>query len=292
MPGTNTIGQAIEKLEGRLLKKLTVEHVQQVFGGDISQTYLLTTNAGKFFLKMNDGAGTDMFEKEYNGLQLLRSANAVPIPIPLVHGSAEGHIFLVMEYLAKGKPAKDFWQHFGHGLAAMHKNTQRYFGLDENNYIGTIPQLNTYAGTWAAFYAQQRIMPLMQQALRQNKCSLNDVTLAEKLCDKFDTIFPAEPPALLHGDLWGGNFMAGENGQPVIYDPAAYYGHREMDIAMTMLFGGFDKLFYNHYNDVYTLQPGWQRRVQLCQLYPLLVHLLLFGGHYYYSVMDIIKQFQ
>ncbi len=195
-----------------------------------------------------------------------------------------------MEHIPKGQPASNFWQQFGHGLAAMHKNTNEIFGLNEDNYIGTIPQPNKPANSWAAFYTQ-RIMHLMQMALVEKKCALNDVLLAEKLCAKFDALFPTEQPALLHGDLWSGNFMAGETGQPVIYDPAVYYGHREMDIAMTMLFGGFDKQFYTHYNEAYPLQPGWQQRVQLCQLYPLLVHLFLFGGHYYYSVMDIIKKY-
>ncbi|HXL55686.1 MAG TPA: fructosamine kinase family protein, partial [Chitinophagaceae bacterium] len=94
-----------------------------------------------------------------------------------------------------------------------------------------------------------------------------------------------------HGDLWSGNFMVNDKGEPVIYDPAVYYGYREMDIAMTLLFGGFDNHFYNYYNEVFPLQKGWEQRVELCQLYPLLVHLILFGGHYYYSVMNIVKSF-
>jgi fructosamine-3-kinase len=279
-------------LRDALQQDIVIEQVQPVFGGDINSTFLLGTNAGRLFLKTNTAAPADMFEREYNGLQLLRATNAFTVPKPLAYGSEGDNTFLVMEYMAKGRPANNFWQQFGHGLAAIHNHTQNWFGLDENNYIGTIPQPNKHTDTWAGFYAQQRIMHLMQKALEQKSCSVNDVVLAEKLCTRFDTLFPKEPPALLHGDLWSGNFMAGEDGRPVIYDPAVYYGHREMDIAMTMLFGGFDKQFYHYYNEAHPLQAGWQQRVQLCQLYPLLVHLLLFGGHYYYSVMDVIKQYQ
>ncbi len=276
-------------LQTVLQKDVSIQNVQQVFGGDINQTFLLETTKGKFFVKTNADMRGDMFEKESNGLSLLGSTNAIRVPKPIVYGSFEGTIFLVMEYIEKGKPAKDFWQQFGYGLAALHKVTQPQFGLSENNYIGSIPQSNTHADTWAEFYAQKRIMPLMQQALKQGKCAIGDVRSAEKLCNKFESLFPKEPPALVHGDLWGGNFMVAENGQAVIYDPAVYYGHREMDIAMTLLFGGFDSQFYTYYNEAYALQPGWQKRVSLYQLYPLLVHLLLFEGHYYNSVMDIIK---
>ena len=107
----------------------------------------------------------------------------------------------------------------------------------------------------------------------------------------FDILFPREDPALIHGDLWSGNFLSNEIGEPVIFDPAVYYGNREMDIAMSLLFGGFDKSFYFHYNEFFPLQPDWKERIRLCQLYPLLVHLILFGGHYYTSVISTIKAY-
>ena len=278
-------------LQNKLNQPVSIIGRRQVFGGDINQTFILQTTTGKLFVKLNSASAGDMFEKENNGLQLLAQAQAVAVAKPVVAGSADGQIFLVMEFIEKGVPAANFWQQFGHGLARLHKTTIDSFGLDENNYIGTIPQQNKACATWAEFYTHQRIIPLMQQALRQHKCSLDDVRAAERLCGRFEELFPAEQPALLHGDLWSGNFMAGEDGGPVIYDPAVYYGHREMDIAMTLLFGGFDSNLYSYYNEAYPLQPGWRQRVPLCQLYPLLVHLLLFGGHYYNSVMEIIKRY-
>jgi len=286
----NLINAIAGALRTVLQQDIIVERIQQVFGGDINKTFVLHTNAGRWFLKTNTATLPGMFEKEYNGLQQLRATNMLPVPQPLAHGSSGNEAFLVMEHIAKGQPTNNFWQQFGHGLAAVHKNPQAFFGLNEDNYIGTVLQPNKPADSWAAFYTQ-RIMGLMQQASAQKKCAVDDVGLAEKLCLKFDALFPVEPPALLHGDLWSGNFMVGENGQPVIYDPAVYCGHREMDIAMTMLFGGFDRQFYTHYNETYPLQPGWQQRIQVCQLYPLLVHLLLFGGHYYDSAMGVIKKY-
>ncbi|MGN6215009.1 fructosamine kinase family protein [Parafilimonas sp.] len=270
---------------------VNVMQQQQVFGGDINQTYRLQTNIGPFFLKLNNGKLNDMFEKEFNGLRLLHKTKTIKIPEPILNGKIDNKIFLVTEFIEKGSASKTFWQTFAQQLAGLHKHSDELFGLAENNYIGSLHQSNTYCETWSGFYASQRILPLMQLAFSQNKCSKNDLAKAEKLCSRFAEIFPVEPPALIHGDLWSGNFMAGNKGEPVIFDPAVYYGNREMDIAMSLLFGGFSSNFYNYYHEVFPLQPGWKERINLCQLYPLLVHLILFGGHYYNSVIDIINSY-
>ena len=232
-----------------------------------------------------------MFEKEFNGLQALQRADPIHIPQPILYGSFNSVIFLVLEYVGKGKPANNFWQQFAKGLAGIHRKTQLQFGFKENNYIGSLAQENELTNEWPEFYSTQRIMPLINQVYSQNKCTKEDVLKAERLCNRFAELFPKEQPSLLHGDLWSGNFIANNNGEPVIYDPAVYFGYREMDIAMTLLFGGFDRSFYGYYNELFPLQKGWEQRISLCQLYPLLVHLVLFGGHYYYSVMNIIKSF-
>lgn len=284
-------------------KPVHIQSKTQVFGGDINQTFQIQTNIGAFFLKLNDGRLKDMFEKEFAGLQLLHQTKTIKIPQPILYGnfsepiipaeagtsSNENYIFLITEFIQKGNPSKDFWQTFAQQLAALHQRSNEKFGLSINNYIGSLHQQNNFCATWAEFYTTQRIMPLMQLAFNQNKCNKADINLAEKLCNRFNELFPEEKPALLHGDLWAGNFMSDKDGNPIIYDPAVYYGNREMDIAMSLLFGGFDKSFYDDYNEASPLQPNWKERVELCQLYPLLVHLLLFGGHYYNSVMKIIK---
>ncbi len=280
-----------EGLSSHFNQPVQLQGQQQVFGGDINQTYWLQTNIGAFFLKLNDGELNDMFEKEFNGLQLLYETNTIKIPEPILHGKIGNKLFLVTEYIERGSFSKTFWQTFAQQLAGLHKHSNKLFGLHENNYIGSLHQSNTYCKTWSVFYASQRILPLMQLAFSQNKCSKDDVTKTEKLCKRLSDIFPEENPALIHGDLWGGNFMAEKNGEPVIFDSAVYYGNREMDIAMSLLFGGFDSSFYNYYNEALPLQPGWKERIELCQLYPLIVHLILFGGHYYNSVRNIINSY-
>jgi len=290
---TKELFQAImQALSNSLKKDVALKNTAQVYGGDINHTFVLDTTAGKFFLKSNESAAADMFEKEFHGLELLRKANVISVPNPIVHGKTGRLIFLVLEYIERGEPLPDLWLQFAHGLSALHKQSQAAFGLNENNYIGSLPQQNDTCNSWSEFYTIQRIMPLMRTAFEQKKCSKEDIAGCEKLCSRFNTLFPAEAPSLLHGDLWSGNFIIGKKGLPVIYDPAVYYGHREMDIAMTLLFGGFDKRFYRYYNEIFPLEKNWEQRTQLCQLYPLLVHLILFGGHYYYSVMDVIKKYK
>jgi len=282
-----------------------VQNQAQVFGGDINQTFYLETNIGSFFLKLNDGSLDDMFQKEFEGLHLLYQTQTIKIPEPILHGKFSDdditlkteiypnkeQIFLITEFIRKGNISQNFWQTFAYQLAALHKHSNKQFGLTAGNYIGSLNQSNDWCNTWSEFYASQRIMPLMQLAFNQNKCSKDDLQKVEKLCQYFDEIFPREQPALVHGDLWRGNFMGDINGNPVIYDPAVYYGNREMDIAMSLLFGGFDKSFYAYYNEAFPLQAGWRDRMELCQLYPLMVHLVLFGGHYYYNVMNVIRKY-
>lgn len=285
------LNHIIQKLSVHFNQPIQIKSHQQIFGGDINKTFHLETNIGSFFLKLNEGSLKDMFEKEFAGLQLLHQTKTIKIPEPILYGEFENQIFLIIEYIQKGNPSKNFWQTFAHQLAALHKYTNNQFGLSTGNYIGSVHQQNNFCNTWSEFYAAQRIMSLAQLAFSQKKINNADLQLAEKLCKHLYNLFPGEKPAFIHGDLWSGNFMCNENGMPVIYDPAVYYGNREMDIAMSLLFGGFNESFYDYYNEAFPLSPGWKERIQLCQLYPLMVHLILFGGHYYSNVMNIIKAY-
>lgn len=263
-----------------------------VTGGDINQAFKLNTSKGYFLIKVNAAMfGLDLFEKEARGLILLADANAIKVPRPLFDGKFHQQVFLVMEYLEHGEPAENFWAAFGEGLARLHHNTQDHFGLDYDNYIGRLVQHNVIRPSWPEFYAQQRILWMANKAATKQLLNAEEMQLVEAVVNKFDSILPDEKPHLLHGDLWNGNYLSAVDGGVAIFDPAVYYGNREMDLAMTLLFGGFDKAFYESYQHHYPLQPGWQERVELCQLYPLLVHLVLFGGHYHTNVINILKRY-
>ncbi len=172
----------------------------------------------------------------------------------------------------------------------MHRSTRPYFGWKEDNYIGNLIQRNTPHSDWSSFYAVCRILPLIQKLFDEQKYTRGDMTRSETFCKKLPELFPEEAPALLHGDLWQGNFLISDQGISV-YDPAVYYGHREMEIGMTLLFGGFDRQFYNAYERIYPLAAGWEERIPVAQLYPVLVHAVLFGGPYVQKACSIIKRY-
>jgi fructosamine-3-kinase len=173
----------------------------------------------------------------------------------------------------------------------MHKQPQEYFGLNEDNYIGSLDQNNDQYSEWYSFYTECRIKPLVKKLFDTGDFSATDIRDADLLCNSLKTILPIEPPSFLHGDLWAGNYMIISSGYAAIFDPAVYFGHREMDIGMTRLFGGFDQRFYEAYNEAYPLEKGWEKRLPITQLYPLLVHAVLFGGHYISDVKHIFSAF-
>lgn len=214
---------------------------QSVHGGDINNAYQLTCSEDRFFLKINHALEfPQMFEKEARGLDALRKAGTLFVPYVIGKGVLNEQQYLLLEWIERGKPEKNFWENFGRSLALTHKNFQPYFGWGEDNYIGSLVQKNDQLGTWSAFYGRCRIMPLAKILLEQRRISNSDLASAETLCESLNKIFPSEPPALLHGDLWSGNFMIAQNGGAAVYDAAVYVGHREMDLGMTALFGGFD----------------------------------------------------
>ena len=280
-----------EALSNHFNQHVEIKDLSQVFGGDINQSFRLQSNIGRFFLKMNHHRYADMFAKELAGLKMLYDTDSIRVPHPIMHGTFGQHIFLLQEFIENGNARKNFWETFAKKLALLHRNTNDQFGSGDHNYIGSLAQRNTFCDTWPEFYRTQRVMPLIQRAFDEKKCSKEEITRTEKLCDRFEDLFPRERPALIHGDLWSGNYLSDQYGDPVIFDPAVYYGNREMDIAMSMLFGGFDKSFYDQYDDAFPLESNWRETIHLCQLYPLLVHLILFGGHYHASVMNVITAY-
>lgn len=265
---------------------ITTIHYERVSGGDINDAFCLHENSKKYFLKVNSvSAFPTMFEKEARGLHELQITDCkLQIPKVLKHGITGDQQYLLLEWVELGVPGKDFWENFGISLGQMHKKTQTYFGFEEDNFIGSLRQSNKKYDSWTEFYAKERILPLTHKLGFDRK-------LVETFCNKLENLFPKETPSLLHGDLWSGNFMCTANGNVCIYDPAVYYGLREMDIGMTKLFGGFDKRFYDAYNSVYPLEIGWEDRIPLTQLYPLLVHATLFEGGYIERAKQILKKY-
>jgi fructosamine-3-kinase len=271
---------------------LNVLRYEQVHGGDINETFCLFTDSDKYFLKINDANKyPGMFQKEGNGLDLLRRNSSLIVPRVIRSGIVHPQQYLLLEWIEKGSVQTTTWENFGTDLAKMHKQPQTYFGLHEDNYIGSLQQINKRYNDWDIFYAECRIMPLIKLLFHNGYLNNRDVDSADLFCKRLTELFPVESPSLLHGDLWGGNFMITSSGKAAIYDPAVYYGHREMDIAMSKLFGGFDSHFYAAYNNFYPMEKGWEKRLRICQLYPLLVHAVLFGGHYVDQAKEIFKYF-
>lgn len=271
---------------------IQVSELVRMGGGSINTALTIKTNQGNFFVKFNDAvAYPDLFTLEARNLELLRSTRSLHIPQVISVFEFEGTSLLMMEMIEAGTPHYDFWRDFGTGLARIHKHTNQSFGLDYDNYIGSLKQINTPKNNWIEFFIECRLNPMLRLAIDSGKADQQLVKKFESLYLRLDEIFPQEAPALLHGDLWSGNCMADMDGDPVIYDPAVYYGHREMDLAMSKLFGGFEEEFYEAYNEEYPLEKHWQQRIAICNLYPLLVHVNLFVGSYIQSVKNIVNRF-
>ena len=262
---------------------------ESVHGGDINQAHKLTFDSGSIaFLKWNQNAQEDMFKVEAKGLGLLRTANT-NLSIPKTLAISEKYLLLDWIQEDGGKP--DSSHAFGVELAKLHSKSNSSFGLDHDNFIGKLKQSNTYHSNWPDFFALERIEPQVKMGVESGKLTRSLLRDIEQLYKKLGSIFPREEPALLHGDLWSGNFMFTKSGEASIYDPAVYFGHREMDLSMTRLFGGFSSDFYNGYNDQFPLEPGFEDRVTLCNLYPILVHANLFGGSYCRQAENIVKNY-
>lgn len=219
-----------------------------------------------------------MFAAESEGLNRLGSF----LHVPRVDGviTYQGNDFLLLEDLGEGVPGNAFFTSLGEQLAQMHLVKQSTFGLDHDNYIGSLPQSNKLTDNWCDFFIDQRLLPLVTSAFDKGLLNRDDIKALESLRIRIGDLCPKEHPSLLHGDLWSGNVHCAENGDAYFIDPAIYCGHREMDLAMTKMFGGFDKAFYNAYQDIYPLEKGWEQRVVLWNTYPNLVHLNLFGSGY------------
>ncbi len=270
-----------------------------VGGGSINHAARVTLADGRtVFVKHHPGAPPGAFAAEAHGLAWLAAAGALRTPEVLGVGEEPGARFLALEWIAPAPPVDRRGagatpaERFGRGLAALHRYGAPSFGLDRDNMIGPLPQSNTPCDTWAAFLAERRLLPLTRMAVDGGGLGPATARAIEALAGRLpDLCGPPEPPARLHGDLWSGNAILDADGGPVILDPAVHGGHREVDLAMRRLFGGFPPAAFAAYAEDHPLAPGHEDRVELFQLHPLLVHVVLFGGSYAASVERVVRRY-
>lgn len=259
----------------------TINKASPVGGGCINSAFLIEGNGRKLFVKLNEAGKLPMFDAEAGGLEEIIASGTLRVPVPICWGRNDSQSWLVLEYIEMSAASEAGSAAFGSGLAAMHKSSSETFGWRQENTIGATRQINTLSSDWVEFWRQYRLGYQLELALVNGHTGKLQA-LGEKLMVHLDAFFPGSQPvaSLLHGDLWSGNFSFDCAGQPVVFDPAIYYGDRETDIAMTELFGGFPAAFYAAYREVYPLDPGYSIRKTLYNLYHILNHLNLFGAGY------------
>lgn len=304
IPNYTSLAGALVDLFG---SSVAITQTDRLSGGDINKAYGLTLNTGDtIFMKANAKSNAAFFTAEAAGLQAIASTQAIGTPKILCTGTDDGedvgYSFLLLGFIKSAGRRKDYWETFARELAAMHKADTRKlmmvehvettctFGFTQDNFIGAGAQKNTPASKWIDFYRDCRLAPQFQRA--DSYFTAEDRAKITKLLDRLkDFLIEPEAPSLLHGDLWSGNVMCGPDGKAMLIDPATYVGHREADLAMTELFGGFPPEFYQAYREAAPLQPGYEERRDLYNLYQLLNHLNLFGPTYLDPVLSIVSEY-
>jgi len=267
--------------------------IDPVGGGSINETFRLRVNHRlSLFCKLNSrSAYPGLFKKEKSGLEFLARRKVIRVPKSISQIELMDHQVLILEWINPRIKTKKFWINFAEQLAGLHKISSNQFGWDEDNYIGALPQLNNRRLIWTDFFIKCRLEPQVKLARDRHLLDKHQTLLFDNLYKKLESIFSPEKPALLHGDLWSGNFLCDENEQPVLIDPAVYFGHRSMDLAMTRLFGGFDRIFYACYDEHFPMPPNYEDQWRICNLYPLLVHLNLFGESYLGDIVHTLRNY-
>ncbi|HSS65165.1 MAG TPA: fructosamine kinase family protein [Gammaproteobacteria bacterium] len=289
MPDWTEIEAAISRSAGGEFRGL---RRRAVGGGCINRAMVVESADARYFVKINRAERHWMFEAEAKGLTALAESSSVIVPAPVCSGVSAGDAFLVLEHLPLGPPSSASAAALGAQLAALHATPQPCFGFDTDNAIGSTPQPNPRCEDWVEFFRRYRLEHQLGLADHAGRIGSGLKAKGARLCDRMGGLFAgyAPAPSLLHGDLWSGNFAALENGDPVIFDPAVYWGDREADLAMTELFGGFPRAFYGAYAEAFPLDPGYRVRRTLYNLYHVLNHLNLFGSGYARQAEDMLDR--
>ena len=270
---------------------------RSVGGGCINDAQHVQLADGRnYFLKSNSARLAVMFEREAEGLQALGECGAIRIPQPIANGTTtDGQLsFLVLEWIQAGRARADSSRQFGRELARLHRQaTAPRFGFSHDNFLGSTPQVNDWSADWCEFWSEFRLGYQFRLAAENGHADAEFRRLSQHVLAATQTLIeePIEPPALLHGDLWGGNYLYDEQGAAVLIDPAVYYGRREAELGMTRLFGGFDSQFYAGYEEIWPLAPGAETRISFYQLYHVLNHLNLFGASYRSQSLALMRRF-
>jgi len=294
MPPLTAIQSSIQQ---RLIEKFASVpneiHFGSVGGGCSNKTYRINFDNHQFFCKINSATKfPHLFQRETNGLELIAQQQIIKVPEVIDCFESNDQQILLLEWINEGERTENFWKKFGEQLAALHQISNDYFGLIEDNYMGSVPQSNQQTDSWIDFFIQQRLQPLINKCLSQKLLLPNHQLPFENLYKQLPVIFEGkQKPSLLHGDLWSGNFMCHENSEPVLIDTAIYFGHPSIDLGMTALFGGFHSAFYEAYNYHSPFPLNHKEQWEVCNLYPLLIHLLLFGKTYLPQIETILSQY-
>jgi fructosamine-3-kinase len=264
---------------------------QFFYGGNFNLAVKVKVAEGDYFIKWNQGDHDGMFESEARSLQILRETGVLSIPNVINHGKIVDKEYLMIEFLTASYRQDNYWQDFGQKIARLHTHTNEKYGLDFNNYIGALRQSNEWMEDGVQFFIEKRLKVQAGLALYDRKISPQLYDKFQVLYEKLPNLIPNEKPALLHGDLWSGNVMTDNQGFAALVDPACYYGLREAELAFTTMFGGFEPVFYEAYHEIYPIQNGFGDRIPIYNLYPLMVHVNLFGGGYLDAVEKILLKY-
>lgn len=261
-------------------------------GGDIAQAYLVETPHDRLFCKFLSGEnGFSMLLAEQEGLKRIRETKAVKTPKVFFCESFWGEACLCMELVETKSPSPSEMRMLGTQVAELHSNTHDAFGYPSDNFIGSLPQSNKSHNSWVVFYVKERLQPQFRMSLSKGLLAADEIPNEALLLENLGTYLERTQPSLLHGDLWSGNYLISVSGDPYLIDPAIYFGDPVVDLAMSRLFGGFGPDFYKGYVATAGVYPYEKERVDIYQLYYLLVHLNLFGRSYYGSVKNILRAY-
>jgi len=270
---------------------LKLKHIKPISGGDISTAYKIETDSNNFLLKTNSHPDAlKMFMSEKEALTTISETKTIATPKVYECYSINNQAFLLLQYIESKHPEPNDFKVFASYLAQLHSISSTSFGLSNHNFIGSLHQNNTTHNNWWDFYIKERLLPQLNLAYSKGLLNANEIPTQQILKSVCCLLFEGVKPSLLHGDLWSGNYLISKSGIPFLIDPAIYFGHSEVDIAMSKLFGGFSPEFYEEYYKRIPRDHFTDRRIELYQLYYLLVHLNLFGKSYYSNVKNILNR--